>query len=734
MLLLLESVDNRINFDKGIISQRKRTFANLQRSGKNHRDLLLTLPLNTPTKLDIGPNETATVTLLDANHCPGSVMFLIQGKCGTVLHTGDIRAEPAMQKKQLDAVYLDTASFIGTQVVPSKASAVQGLLDMVGMYPKDTLFYVNIWTWGYEDILVGISERFSTRIHVDRHKYLILCSLEDYQLSPSFSKRVPPGIFKAILTCDEHATRFHACERYNQCAAIQTGKAELKRRTHRNSMVKPDPIKRAVWVNPGVITSSNWESHIQEVNQQLKEGQFVDTLKVPLSRHSTLTELQSLVTLLRPKNVYPTTLVPSLEGLDWACLPGVFARSLTSDGYEALRRSTLDELRKRFPGIDLIPEGMAKRVKQVLLKSGHPDLEQENAFGSDEVEWTEAQFQHATKTKEHIETYLPWLFERQDTPTPAVVTNALLKSPAWVDTTPSTTFSSTVLIGAANTPQELCFTCANCPTCRPKPSQPSAKILEIEVRTPGNSTDSINIGSLSLPKIKSSKAHTIGSGVVSFHHNERMHSPPPESAELRPNEGASSIILGTSATNTSMEPPNKRLRVGSATLPQISSLTFEQTNAKNSFPTLLDRSPTRADFCASLVQSGSNNNGAKMNLETLSPHTPPDDSRKFSGLGPASTNIHQAHAVLPAQTAEHPSDTRSVQNIHHLPGNATISSTGTNSLAVITQAPVLFAESDARERRRISKLKERNIRAQLAKLPPGFSEALAATKSKSDPK
>jgi DNA cross-link repair 1C protein len=67
--------------------------------------------------------------------------FLVEGRRGTVLHTGDIRAEPAMvarliksrhlapylsghnggpPPKQLDCVYLDTASMLGTQAVPSK--------------------------------------------------------------------------------------------------------------------------------------------------------------------------------------------------------------------------------------------------------------------------------------------------------------------------------------------------------------------------------------------------------------------------------------------------------------------------------------------------------------------------------------------------------------------------------------------------------------------------------------
>ena len=41
-----------------------------------------TLPLD-----DIG-KERLTVTLIDANHCPGSVMFLFQGYFGSILYTG----------------------------------------------------------------------------------------------------------------------------------------------------------------------------------------------------------------------------------------------------------------------------------------------------------------------------------------------------------------------------------------------------------------------------------------------------------------------------------------------------------------------------------------------------------------------------------------------------------------------------------------------------------------------
>lgn len=77
-----------------------------------------------------------TITLLDANHCPGSTMFLITAKDKAVLHTGDVRADstflanlsrnPALSqyihttpikesdrfwgKRTLDRIYLDTSA------------------------------------------------------------------------------------------------------------------------------------------------------------------------------------------------------------------------------------------------------------------------------------------------------------------------------------------------------------------------------------------------------------------------------------------------------------------------------------------------------------------------------------------------------------------------------------------------------------------------------------------------
>lgn len=44
--------------------------------------------------LDTEGQEQMTVTAVDANHCPGAVMFLMEGYFGIILHTGDFRYHP----------------------------------------------------------------------------------------------------------------------------------------------------------------------------------------------------------------------------------------------------------------------------------------------------------------------------------------------------------------------------------------------------------------------------------------------------------------------------------------------------------------------------------------------------------------------------------------------------------------------------------------------------------------
>lgn len=91
-----------------------------------------------------GPStdDQVKVTAIDANHCPGSVMFLFQGTRKTVLVTGDIRAEPiwlerlrahpvltpliGADKQQVDRLYLDTSIASCDELFDTKVGLLSG--------------------------------------------------------------------------------------------------------------------------------------------------------------------------------------------------------------------------------------------------------------------------------------------------------------------------------------------------------------------------------------------------------------------------------------------------------------------------------------------------------------------------------------------------------------------------------------------------------------------------------
>ncbi|KAJ7138135.1 hypothetical protein C8R44DRAFT_868466 [Mycena epipterygia] len=295
------------------------------------RDLLRPLPLNTPTKIELSNDESVTITLFDANHCPGAVMFLIEGAQGAVLHTGDFRAEswflesithnPFLQSylasldphnsapdplsKTLDAIYLDTASVMSFAAVPTKAHATSGLVELMKLLPPDTYFFINSWTWGYEDVLKAISRAFRSPIHFDRYKHNIYSNISD-------------PLLRALGTREDEATRFHACERFDRCDYVA-----VDSRTSLSRKGKP-----VVYVNPVTMDAARWVTYLQETKLNIARGAAITHLLVPLSRHSPLPELQAFVSLFRPRKVVPNTLIPGLHGLDWKCIDRMFAHCL----------------------------------------------------------------------------------------------------------------------------------------------------------------------------------------------------------------------------------------------------------------------------------------------------------------------------------------------------------------------------------------------------------------------
>uniref|UniRef100_A0A8B9C557 5' exonuclease Apollo n=1 Tax=Anser brachyrhynchus TaxID=132585 RepID=A0A8B9C557_9AVES len=115
--------------------------------------------------------EEVTVTLLDSNHCPGSVMFLFEGAFGTILYTGDFRYtgamqhEPALRGRRIDRLYLDNTHCRLRQPLPSRHCATRQAARLIRAHPSHHVV-VGVYSLGKEALLVDLAVEFGTWVVV----------------------------------------------------------------------------------------------------------------------------------------------------------------------------------------------------------------------------------------------------------------------------------------------------------------------------------------------------------------------------------------------------------------------------------------------------------------------------------------------------------------------------------------------------------------------------------------
>jgi hypothetical protein len=140
ILLRLEKFHYRVNFARGILESRNVAY------NRSMHKLARPLPLETPTEIELGPGRKIRVTLFDANHCAGAVMFLIEGDGKAILYTGDIRAETwwvnslvqnpvllpyTLGVSRLDCIYLDTTFATKSDVYREFPSKAEGICELL---------------------------------------------------------------------------------------------------------------------------------------------------------------------------------------------------------------------------------------------------------------------------------------------------------------------------------------------------------------------------------------------------------------------------------------------------------------------------------------------------------------------------------------------------------------------------------------------------------------------------
>ncbi|XP_040922474.1 5' exonuclease Apollo [Toxotes jaculatrix] len=229
---------------------------------------------------DIG-KERLVVTLLDANHCPGAVMFLFEGYFGSILYTGDFRYTPTMLREPclrtnttIDVLYLDGTNCDPNRILPSRQRATQQIKEIIRSHPNHNVV-IGLYSLGKESLLLELAMEFKTWIEVSFERMETLKALE------------LPDVF----TTDPGAGRIRVVDQSAICSA--TFQQWNKEQPTLGILPTSRPL---VSFHPNV--------HV-----------------VPYSDHSSYQELEDFVSALKPASLIP---------IAGKCVPGSLSALLPS--------------------------------------------------------------------------------------------------------------------------------------------------------------------------------------------------------------------------------------------------------------------------------------------------------------------------------------------------------------------------------------------------------------------
>ncbi|KAJ8047383.1 5' exonuclease Apollo [Holothuria leucospilota] len=237
--------------------------------------LIHTLPIGQAIVIPLAHDneETMTVTLIDANHCPGAVMFLFEGYFGKILYTGDFKYSPSMLSEgglqncqNIDVLYLDNTFNSEGCVWPAEHEAAEMIEGVISSSISDTNFLIALHNLGKEELLVRIALKFQRWIVVSPARYETLKLLE------------MPNVF----TTDPEASNI---------SVINQSEVTWK------NLIK--------WNSGGVKTIVIVPSALYKLSKVKTAYNHPNVVLVPYSSHSSYTELVTFVSNLCPKRIVP---------------------------------------------------------------------------------------------------------------------------------------------------------------------------------------------------------------------------------------------------------------------------------------------------------------------------------------------------------------------------------------------------------------------------------------------
>ncbi|XP_062330605.1 DNA cross-link repair 1A protein isoform X1 [Osmerus eperlanus] len=251
------------------------------------------LPMNTEVTVD-----GVKVILLEANHCPGAAMLLLLLPDGqTVLHVGDFRADPSMERYppllscRVQTLYLDTTYCSPEYTFPSQQEAISfaasTAFEHVTLNPR-TLIVCGSYSVGKEKVFLALAEVLGSKVSMSRDKFNTMCCLE--------SKHI-----KQLITTDWRAAQVHVLPMMQ--LKFKNLQAHLGRFAGQYDQL--------VAFKPTGWTFSQKVEVVQDI-QPYTSGN-ISIYGIPYSEHSSFLEMKRFVQWLRPLKIIPTVNVGSRE-------------------------------------------------------------------------------------------------------------------------------------------------------------------------------------------------------------------------------------------------------------------------------------------------------------------------------------------------------------------------------------------------------------------------------------
>lgn len=126
-------------------------------------------------------NSRVSVTVIDAGHCPGAVMFLFDGPMGRVLHTGDFRREDlttrealptALTRAPVDVLMLDNTYANPKCTFQGRREATREIVEMCAKYGDDRPILLGVDSLGKEDLACAVAAALGKPVEMADNRHL----------------------------------------------------------------------------------------------------------------------------------------------------------------------------------------------------------------------------------------------------------------------------------------------------------------------------------------------------------------------------------------------------------------------------------------------------------------------------------------------------------------------------------------------------------------------------------